>query len=126
MLAESTQVAQRRNAAWLLGRVSDDAEDRGVVDALVDALADDDQMVSQFAATSLAALGGDYVERQLLGLAEDGDAEGAVRSQAVFALGKIGDQETKRRLEDLLEGTEDEDLRQQTFSALSKLGGHDA
>ncbi len=126
LLRESTQVAQRRNAAWLLGRVADDDGDSAVVDALVEALADDDGMVSQFAATSLASLGGDAVERKLLAIAEDNEAAPDARSQAVFALGKIGGAETKRRLEKLLDETEDEDIRQQTFSALSKLGGHDA
>ena len=125
LLEESTQVAQRRNTAWLLGRVVDDP-DRAVVDALIDALADDDPMTSQFAATSLAAVGGDHVERKLLAVAEDDEAAGDVRGQAVFALGKVGGEEAKRRLETMLEETEDETVRQQTFSALSKLGGREA
>jgi len=46
------------------------------------------------------------------------------RAQAVFTLGKIGDDETAERLENLLDTTDDEMVRQRTFSALSKLGGH--
>ena len=126
ILEESTQVAQRRNTAWLLGRVTEDDPDRAVVDALVDALADDDPMTSQFAATSLAAVGGDRVERKLLSVAEDRDAAADVRGQAVFALGKVGGERAKRRLETMLEETDDETVRKQTFSALSKLGGRDA
>lgn len=126
ILRESTQPAQRRNTAWLLGRVTDDQRNRTVVDALVEALDDDDQMTTQFAATSLAQIGGDYAENELVDVAMDGDADTAARGQAVFTLGKVGGPETKERLEKLLEETEDEQLRQKTFSALSKLGGHGA
>ncbi|MHB9287192.1 HEAT repeat domain-containing protein [Halobacteriales archaeon Cl-PHB] len=124
ILDQSTQPAQRRNTAWLLGRVTDDQRNRTVVDGLVDALRDDDQMTTQFAATSLAQIGGDYVERELLELAVDGGAPNPARGQAVFTLGKVGGRETRERLEKLLDDTEDEQLRQKTFSALSKLGGH--
>jgi len=124
ILAESTQTAQRRNTAWLLGRVADGAG-RAVVDALVDALTGEDQMTRQFAATSLAeAGGGAYLERTLFEVAEDDDRESDVRAQAVFVLGKVGDGETADRLERLLEGADDEQVRQRAFSALSKLGGH--
>lgn len=126
ILQESSQLAQRRNTAWLLGRVTDDQRNRPVIDALVDALADDDQMVTQFAATSLAHIGGDYLEAELLDLAEDDDADSQARSQAVFALGKIGGQESQQRLEKLLDETENEAIRQKTFAALSKLGGTEA
>jgi HEAT repeat protein len=123
LLRESTQAAQRRNTAWLLGRVTDDERDREVIDALVETLGDEDEMARQFAATSLASIGGEYVERSLLEIAEDDDADGDARAQAVFALGKVGGDETRRRLESLLEETEDEAVRERTFAALSKLGG---
>jgi HEAT repeat protein len=121
---ESTQTAQRRNTAWLLGRVMDDPQNHEAVDALVEALQEGEGMTRQFAATSLAEIGGSHVQRQLLAIAEDEDADSDVRGQAVFVLGKVGDKETARRLQSLLDSTEDEQVRQKTFSALSKLGGH--
>jgi len=124
ILERGTQPAQRRNTAWLLGRVMDDDSDREAVDALVGALADGDQMTQQFASTSLAEIGGTYVENRLMALATDPDGDSEARAQAVFTLGKIGDAETARELERLLEDTEDEQIRQRAFSALSKLGGH--
>lgn len=126
ILEESTQAAQRRNTAWLLGRVLDDESNRDAVDALIASLAAGGQMTKQFASTSLAEIGGTYVRRELLALAEDQDADSEARAQAVFALGKIGDEETAQRLEGLLDDTEDEQVRERAFSALSKLGGHQA
>jgi HEAT repeat protein len=123
ILDESTQPAQRRNTAWLLGRVLDDEENRDAVDALITALEDGGQMTQQFAATSLAEIGGTYVERELLDVVENPDMDGQARGQAAFVLGKIGDEETAERLDKLLDATEDEQVRQQVFSALSKLGG---
>jgi HEAT repeat protein len=38
----------------------------------------------------------------------------------------VGDEQTGERLEKLLDETEDEQVRQKAFSALSKLGGHNA
>ena len=124
ILDQGTQASQRRNTAWLLGRVMDDDSNREAVDALVDALEDGGQMTTQFAATSLAEVGGTYVERELLDVATDPDHGSDARAQAVFTLGKIGDEETARELESLLDDTEDEQVRQRAFSALSKLGGH--
>ena len=124
ILDQSTQAAQQRNTAWLLGRVMDDESNRDAVDALIGALEDGGQMTQQFASTSLAEVGGTYVERQLLEIAEDGDADSDARAQSVFTLGKIGDEETAEELERLLDDTEDEQIRQRAFSALSKLGGH--
>jgi len=124
ILEQGTQASQRRNTAWLLGRVMDDDSNRDAVDALVDALDDGGQMTTQFAATSLAEVGGTYVEKELLDVAIDDDADSQARAQAVFTLGKIGDEETARELEGLLDDTEDEQVRQRAFSALSKLGGH--
>ena len=124
ILDQGTQASQRRNTAWLLGRVMDDDSNREAVDALVDALEDGGQMTTQFAATSLAEVGGTYVERELLDVATDPDHGSDARAQAVFTLGKIGDEETARELESLLDDTEDEQVRERAFSALSKLGGH--
>jgi HEAT repeat protein len=126
ILSESTQAAQQRNTAWLLGRVMDDQTNYDAIDALVEALEDGGQMTQQFAATSLAEIGGNHVERTLLEIAEDPDAGSNARGHAVFTLGKVGDKETGERLEKLLDETDDEQVRQKAFSALSKLGGHNA
>lgn len=126
ILREGTQAAQRRNTAWLLGRVMDDQQHREAIDALVDALAEGGGTTRQFAATSLAEIGGDYVRERLLAIAEDSGAASEARGQAVFTLGKVGDEEVGRRLQGLLDDTEDEQVRRKAFSALSKLGGRGA
>lgn len=123
ILERGTQSSQRRNTAWLLGRVLDDDSNRDAVDALILALEDGEQMTQQFAATSLAEIGGTYAEAELLALATDGDNDSDARAQALFTLGKIGDEETAREIEHLLEDTEDQQVRKRAFSALSKLGG---
>jgi len=123
ILERSTQASQRRNTAWLLGRVMDDESNRDAVDALITALEDGGQMTQQFAATSLADIGGTYVEKELLEIATDPERDSDVRAQAVFTLGKVGDEETAEKIERLLEDAEDEQVRERAFSALSKLGG---
>ena len=123
ILEESTQAAQQRNTAWLLGRVTEDEERDRVVEALVGALRAEDQMTSQFAATSLAELDGEGVEGQLLDLVDDTDAPADARAQAVFALGKVGGQRSRERIDKLLDETENEEIRKRAFSAISKLGG---
>jgi HEAT repeat protein len=125
LLTESTQPRERRNAAWLLGRVTDDAGREAVVDALVDALDADDDTTAQFAATSLVELGGDdeTVEDRLLDLLEEAERGETARSKAVFVLGKVGGDRARDRLEEMLDRTDDETVRKQAFSALSKLGG---
>jgi len=123
ILDAGTKAAQQRNTAWLLGRVLDGESNRAAVDALIDTLEAGGTMSQQFAATSLAEVGGSYTEGELLELARDEDADSDVRAQAVFALGKIGDEETAEKLERLLDTTEDEQVRKRAFSALSKLGG---
>jgi HEAT repeat protein len=125
ILEESTQRRQRRNTAWLLGRVvTQNSGGYGrVVKTLVETLADDDQMTSQFAATSLAEIGGTQVESRLLDIVDDGGRPTDVRAQAVFTLGKVGSERSRRRLDDLIDNTEDEQIRKKAFSAISKLGG---
>lgn len=123
ILEESKRHAQRRNTAWLLGRVADEAERDRVVDALVTALHADDQMTGQFSATSLAELGGEVVEDRLLAVVDDPEASSDARAQAVFTLGKVGGERSRQRLDKLLDETEDEQIRKRAFSALSKLGG---
>jgi HEAT repeat protein len=123
ILEESQQAAQQRNTAWLLGRVTEAEERDRVVDALVAALSADDQMTGQFAATSLAELGGDAVERRLIALVDDADAPTSARAQAVFTLGKVGGERARQRIDALLDETESEEIRKRAFSAISKLGG---
>ena len=125
ILEESTQPAQRRNTAWLLGRVAGEAERTRVIEGLTEALEDGDQMLQQFAATSLAELGGEdnMVERRLLRLVEDDDTDPDVKGQAVFALGKVGGDRSRKVLDKVIDDTEHQTVRKKAFSAISKLGG---
>jgi HEAT repeat protein len=125
ILEESTQNRQRRNTAWLLGRVvGQDSDGYGrIVRALVETLEDEDQMTRQFAATSLAEIGGTQVETRLLNVLDDESRPTDVRAQAVFTLGKVGSERSRKRLDDLIDNTESEQLREKAFSAISKLGG---
>ena len=118
ILTDGQQSRQRRNAAWILGRVAE-PESTIAVEALADALADEDAQTAQFAATSLKSLGGPIVEDRLLDRIGTEHPEDA-RAKAVFVLGQIGGQETLNRLEGL---TDDESsaVRQRVFSAVSKL-----
>ena len=122
IIEEGTQAAQRRNTAWLLGRVVTDADER-VIDALVGALADDDQMTAQFAATSLAQLDDADIEEQLLEVVMDTDQPTNARTQAIFTLGKVGGDRAREKLDTLLDETDNEEVRKRAFSAISKLGG---
>jgi len=125
ILAESTQAAQRRNTAWLLGRVAGEDGRRRVVDTLVEALDDDDRMLRQFATTSLAELGGEdnMVERRLLELVEDDGVDPDVKGQAIFTLGKVGGERSRKTLDKVIDDTEHDIVRKKAFSAISKLGG---
>ena len=118
ILTDGQQSRQRRNAAWILGRAAE-PESAAAVEALADALADEDAQTAQFAATSLKSLGGPIVEDRLLDRIGTEHPEEA-RAKAVFVLGQIGGQETLNRLEEL---TDDESsaVRQRVFSAVSKL-----
>ena len=125
ILEESSQAAQRRNTAWLLGRVTSEEERDRVIDSLVEALSGDDQMLRQFAATSLAELGDDdnMVERRLLKIAQDDGVDPDVRGQAIFTLGKVGGERSRKTLDKLIDETEHDVVRKKAFSAISKLGG---
>ena len=118
ILTEGKQSRQRRNAAWILGRVAE-PESALAVEALADALADEDVQTAQFAATSLKSLGGPIVEDRLLDRVGTEHPEDA-RAKAVFVLGQVGGQETLNRLETF---TDDESpaVRKRVFSAVSKL-----
>ena len=121
IVEEGTQAHQRRNAAWLLGEVAGPDDEEGPILALAGLLDDDDDMTAQFAATSLASIGGEVVEEQLLALLKD--ASGASSAKAAFVLGKVGGERARKCLDNVIDETEDDEVRRQAFSALSKLGG---
>ncbi len=123
ILDQSSERAQRRNAAWLLGRIAVDTYRAHAQEALIETLGDDDEMTSKFAATSLALLDGGDLERQLLELIEDEHRDDGMRSKALFVIGKIGGDQSRTRIERFVDRTESERLRKRGFSALSKLGG---
>ena len=118
ILTDGQQSRQRRNAAWILGRVAD-PDASLAVEALADALADDDPQTAQFAATSLKSLGGPVVEDRLLDKLSPENPEDA-RAKAVFVLGQIGGQETLNRLEEYADD-DSQAVRKRVFSAVSKL-----
>ena len=120
IVEEGSQLHQRRNAVWMLGRVAGDRSAGRAIDSLIDVLGAEDQLVQQFAATSLAAIGGRTVETRLLELLDEPASEAAI-GKAAFTLGKVGGDRARQRLERLVEETESESVRQQAFSALSKL-----
>ena len=118
ILTDGQQSRQRRNAAWILGRVAD-PDASLAVEALADALADEDPQTAQFAATSLKSLGGPVVEDRLLDKLGPQHPEEA-RAKAVFVLGQIGGQETLNRLEEYADD-DSQAVRKRVFSAVSKL-----
>ncbi|WP_132060341.1 HEAT repeat domain-containing protein [Halorussus amylolyticus] len=123
ILEQGTQAHQRRNAAWLLGRVTSDENREAAVEALVAVLDDKDGMTSQFAATSIANVGGEIAEDALLDVLDDPEADSDARAKAAFTLGKVGGERARDRLDGLIDRTDDEEVRKRAFSALSKLGG---
>ncbi|MFP4530462.1 MAG: HEAT repeat domain-containing protein [Halodesulfurarchaeum sp.] len=120
IVEEGTQLHQRRNAVWMLGRVAGEASERRAIDTLIDVLGDEDQLIQQFAATSLAEIGTRRVETALLEVVDDAASTDAV-GMAAFTLGKVGEERARDRLERLVDETESDEVRQYAFSALSKL-----
>jgi HEAT repeat protein len=123
ILENTTEAGPRRNAAWLLGRVAGDEHAARVADALADALDDDDRMTVQFATTSLVEIGGSVVERRMLSVIDEDRFSPGARAKAVFVLGKVGGDRARDRLSRLVDRADDDSVRKQAFSALSKLGG---
>ena len=124
IIRKGRQDRQRRNAAWILGRVAD-SDSGAAIGALADALADEDERTAQFAATSLASIGGPVVESALLDRL-DSDVEEGARAKAAFVLGQVGGTQARDRLEKL---TDDDSaaVRKRAFAAMSKLrAGGDA
>lgn len=122
ILSEASGAPQRRNAAWLLGRVATGTGGEAQA-ALVDALDDRDERTARFAASSLTELAGEGLERRLLALLDDPGATTDAKAQALFVLGKVGDDRARERLDRFVEETDSDRLRKRAFSALSKLGG---
>lgn len=122
IIEEGTQMHQRRNATWMLGRVTGETNKEAAIEALIGALGDEDHLISQFAATSLAEIGGKEVETALIHHINTSHQDETI-AMAAFALGKVGGDRAKSRLERLVDETESEDVRSRAFSALSKLGG---
>lgn len=118
ILSDGQQDRQRRNAAWILGRVADGEADDAIA-VLADALADTDDMTAQFAATSLGNIGGPTVEAALLDKLDESVPE-AARAKAAFVLGQVGGSQARDRLEEL---TDDDSaaVRKRAFAAVSKL-----
>ena len=123
IIEQGSQAHQRRNATWLLGRVTGEKNRWTAIDALVEVLDDEDEMTAQFAVTSLATIGGDSVETALLELLSDREASTDAQAMAAFGLGKVGGDRARKRLNALVDNTDDEEVRKRAFSALSKLGG---
>lgn len=120
IVEEGTQLHQRRNAVWMLGRVAGDRSEGRAIGTLIDVLGDEDQLIQQFAATSLSEIGGTRVETELLDTLDSASSTDAV-GMAAFTLGKVGGDRAKQKLERLVDDTESDDVRQYAFSALSKL-----
>jgi HEAT repeat protein len=123
ILEEAAGSPQRRNAAWLLGRVAGGTTGGEAQSALIEALDDRDDRTAQFAASSLTSLEGTGLERRLLALLDDPTASIDARAQALYVLGKVGDERARERLGRFVDETDEERLRKRAFSALSKLGG---
>jgi HEAT repeat protein len=92
VVIESQREPVRRNAVWLLGRVTDPEGDHRdeVYDCLLDALAGPDEETAQFAAASLAELGSDELERRLHIFVETETTDDAVAERAKAVLEEIG------------------------------------
>lgn len=123
ILRESQSAQQRRNTAWLLGRITDESQAGAAVTALVEALEDDDAIVSQFAATGLTHIGGSVVADALIGLLDDDTASTRAKAMAAFALGDVGGDRAEERLDTLIQESDDEEVRRRAFAALSNLEG---
>jgi len=120
IVEEGSQLHQRRNAVWMLGRVAGEKSGPKAIKTLIDVLGAEDQLMQQFAATSLSEIGGRRVETELLEVLDSAASEDAV-GMAAFTLGKVGGERAETKLERLVDDTESDEVRQYAFSALSKL-----
>ena len=121
ILGESTQTRQQRNAAWFLGRVVDEPDEK-TVEVLVEALESSDNSTAQFAATSLAEIGGEDVEDELLEFVGDESNGEEARAKGVYVLGQIGGQRSADMIQKLTED-DSKQVRKRAFAAVSKFRG---
>ncbi len=92
VMDESTRWRVRRNAAWLLGYVTDadGAHVGDAYDCLIDALDDEDEVTAGLAAASLAELGSEELERRLHIIAQDESHSTQVLDHAKAILEELG------------------------------------
>lgn len=79
----------RRNAAWLLGELTDCVDDQLVVPWLISALQQSDSMVADLAAAYIPQLEATTVEKELQMLISDSDTSTAVTDRAQRVLDKL-------------------------------------
>lgn len=92
IMDESQRWRIRRNAAWLLGAITDpDSDYRDTVyDRLIAALNDEDQRTAQLAAASLADLPSSELQKRLQMYVHDDKNGGAAVERAEYVLEEIG------------------------------------
>lgn len=123
ILSEGTGVPQRRNAAWLLGRVAADEYRPRALDALFETVLDAPSTTARVAAASLVELEASELESRLLAVVDDESKPTETRSVVVFVLARVGDASTRTALESVYERTTDERVRDRIVAALTKLRG---
>lgn len=121
IVERTNRTEPRRNATWLLGRVTGEAHRERAIRVLVAALDDADDSIRSVAASSLAAIGGMAAEKALLDVIDDRDLSDEARSRAVTTLGRIGSESALDRLRRLVESTSDPMIRSRAFAAAQKL-----
>ena len=92
VMDESTRWRVRRNAAWLLGYVTDSDGEyvEDAYDRLIEALDDEDEVTAGLAAASLAQLGGEELERRLHIIVQDETHSPQVVEHAEAVLEELG------------------------------------
>lgn len=92
IMRESQRWRIRRNAAWLLGAITDPESDYcdTVYDCLIEALDDEDQRTAQLAAASLADLPSDELQKRLQMYVQNDDTKDAAIERAERVLQEIG------------------------------------
>lgn len=89
VVRESDRWAIRRNAVWLLRRFVDEAGPN-VQECLVETLDAEDETTAQLAATTLAELGGDGLEKRVLLFLQDIEEGSAAWNRGQFVLDRLG------------------------------------
>lgn len=118
---EGRRSGLRRQAIWLLGRLSE-PDDESVIEAMITALDGDNRSVRREAREQLAAMAPTRVRYHLddlLGRNPSTEARAAV----AWIYGHIGDERSTEQLERLADDDEP-DVRKQAHDALERLGGN--